>query len=102
MLLAVKVMNQTNQMKTRNRNAFPRSDPNFFTATIYLHERKNATANPQLILITDRTLSHTRSLRSLEPTEFTEEFNRRQRANSFFDFPVRGRKIKTVSHSVTR
>jgi hypothetical protein len=38
----VKVMNQTNQMKTRNRNAFPRSEPNFFTATIYPHERKNA------------------------------------------------------------
>jgi len=42
MLLAVKVMNQTNQMKTRNRKAFPRSEPNFFTATIYLRSGRNA------------------------------------------------------------
>ena len=48
MLLAVKVMNQTNQIKTRKKKALPRIDPNFFTATLYLHGRKNATEEIRL------------------------------------------------------
>jgi hypothetical protein len=91
MLLAVKVMNQTNQMKTRNRNAFPRSDPNFFTATIYLHEQKNATPKN---FISRPFPSVTRAHRVRR--------GRTREDMGLFDFPVRGRKIKTVSHFVAR
>jgi hypothetical protein len=46
-------------------------------------------------------ISHARSLRSLEAAEVTEEKPQRW-SKFFFDFPVRGRKIKTVSHFVAR
>ena len=40
---------------------------------------------------------------SLEAAEFAEGgIDRKTKDEFFFDFPVRGRKIKTVSHSVAR